>query len=599
MLQVSKLTKVFGDKILFEEVTFSMIRGERLGLIGRNGSGKSTIFKLILGLEHPDDGSILLPKGYRVGHLAQHLEFTEPTILAEACLGLPEEERDQEYRAEVILQGLGFTEADFNRAPAEFSGGFQIRLNLAKLLLSEPNLLLLDEPTNYLDILSVRWLSQFLKSWKGELILITHDRLFMDQVTTHTMLIHRASVRKIQGGTEKLYQQVAVDEEVYEKTRVNEAKKRRDLEEFISRFRAQASKAALVQSKIKALERMGEKEELADIESLSFEFREAEFSGKIIADIKDLHFNYPQGPTLIKNLALTINKGDRIGIIGKNGKGKSTLLRLLAGELSPTSGAVSINQHTRLGYFGQTNIARLSPKLTVEEEIESANPTLHRTAVRSICGTMMFSGDDALKKISVLSGGEKSRVLLGRILALKTNLLLLDEPTNHLDMESIESLLQSLKNYGGAVVLVTHSELLLKELTSKLIVFQGDAPKVMLHGYDYFLEAEGWEEEIDASKSGSLQKPSSSGSKKSPQQIAFRNLRSVERKISATEDRISRLELELRATEAALEKATVEQKIDEIGDIAVRLGEISQSIEENFEELSRLTQEQTKLKEMI
>lgn len=597
MLQVSGLTKVYGDQLLFEDVTFGMVRGERLGLVGRNGSGKSTLFRLILGSDTPDDGTILLPRGYRVGHLAQHLHFTEGSILEEVCLGLPEEERDQEYRAEIILQGLGFAEADFAKPPAVFSGGFQIRLNLAKLLLSEPNLLLLDEPTNYLDIVSVRWLTAFLRAWKGELIIISHDRAFMDAVTTHTMLIHRGKVRKIAGGTEKLYAQVAVDEEVYEKTRQNEAKKRKELEEFITRFRAQASKAALVQSKIKALERMGEKEELAAISNLEFEFRTAPFEGKIMVEGQQLNFNYPQGPTLIKDLSLTVNKGDRIGIIGKNGKGKSTLLKLLAGEMPPISGSVGFNQHTRIGYFGQTNIDRLNQSYTVEEEIDHANPALGRTAVRSICGTMMFSGDDALKKISVLSGGEKSRVLLGKILALKTNLLLLDEPTNHLDMQSIDSLLGSLKNYQGAVLLVTHSELLLRELANKLVIFDGDSPRVLLHGYDYFLEQGGWgdEQALSDSRAASEKKVRENTDRRSPQEMLARKARTLDRKIAAAEEKITGLEAQQKACEAELESATVAQDMDKVGEVAVRLGEISQAIDETFSDLEKLSDERRNL----
>lgn len=495
MLYASGLTKSYGTRTLFDDVSFSMRPGERLGLIGRNGSGKSTLFKLILGEEQPDDGELTTPKGYTIGHLAQHLEFTKETVLEEACMGLPPDERDQEYRAEIILAGLGFSEEDTIESPHRFSGGFQIRINLAKLILSEPNLLLLDEPTNYLDILSMRWLASFLKSWKGELIIISHDRSFMDSVTTDTMLIHRGGIRKISGGTEKLYSRIEQDEEIYEKTRINEEKKRKDLEIFINRFRAKASKASLVQSKIKALERMGQKDALQDEDVLDFDFCPAPFIGKVMSEIKEISFAYPDGAKLIDNLSLTIGNRDRIGIIGKNGKGKSTLLRLLGGEITPSNGEISFSPNAKLGYFGQTNISRLSPNLTVEQEISNANSELHRTKVRAICGTMMFSGDDALKKISVLSGGEKSRVLLGKILAQPTNLLLLDEPTNHLDMESIEALIETLKDYQGSVLIVTHSELILRSLVTKLIVFQGSGPKLFEHEYDYFLEKEGWQDE--------------------------------------------------------------------------------------------------------
>lgn len=494
MIKVQNLTKYFGEQLLFDSVSFSLSRGERVGLVGRNGSGKSTLFKLLRDEEHPDEGQIVIPKGYKIGHLAQHLKFTEDTILEEACLGLPPGREDEAYKAEIILSGLGFSEDDMYLPPSHFSGGFQIRINLAKVLLSEPNLLLLDEPTNYLDIVSALWLTEFLRNWKNEMIIISHDRDFMDNVTTHTMIIHRKKMKKIQGGTEKLYEQIIQDEEIYEKTRLNEDKKRKDLEQFISRFRAKASKATLVQSRVKMLERMGQKEELQDEETLDFFFTEAPFHGRFLLEAQKLTFGYPDSPDLIKNLSIHVSKTDRIGIIGKNGKGKSTLLRLLAGELQPATGEAKISSNTQVGFFGQTNIDRLTPSLTVEEEITAVNPNLSRTRIRGICGTMMFSGDNALKKNSVLSGGEKSRVLLGKILATPTNLLLLDEPTNHLDMESIEALVESLKEYNGGVILVTHSELLLRALATRLIVFQGDKPFVFEGPYDYFLEKIGWDE---------------------------------------------------------------------------------------------------------
>lgn len=599
MIQASGLSKTYGDRTLFEDVTFSLVSGERLGLVGRNGCGKSTLFRLILDMESPDSGTIVFPRGYRVGHLAQHLEFHEENIIKEVCLGLPEDERDQEYRGEIMLAGLGFSEEDMLKPASMFSGGFQIRLNLAKLLLSEPNLLLLDEPTNYLDIVSMRWLTGFLRSWKNEMILISHDRLFMDSVTTHTMIIHRGGVRKIPGGTEKLYNQIVQDEEIYEKTRVNEDKKRRDLELFINRFRAQASKAAQVQSKIKSLEKMGKKEELNAEDSLDFRFCEAPFPGKQVLEVDKLSFGYPGGPVLINDLSLNISKQDRIGIIGKNGKGKSTLLRLFGGELQPTSGKINLNQNASLGYFGQTNIARLSPNLTVEEEVSSANLRLHRTKVRAICGTMMFEGDDAEKKVSVLSGGEKSRVLLGRILALPTNFLLLDEPTNHLDMDAIESLIESLKEYQGAVVIVTHSELILRELATRLIVFQGDTPEVLNDGYGYFLEKVGWGDEDEISSQGGkkpkAQAPSAPAAQRAEQKDLSKTLRQLERQIQAAEEKICSSEEELKKVEADLAEASDSSDIQKITRLSFRVKELQEQIEARFSELEELSSRKSKL----
>jgi ATP-binding cassette subfamily F protein 3 len=590
MLKVVNLTKSYGTRYLFEEVSFSLTPGERLGLVGRNGCGKSTLFRLILGQESPDDGEIVVPRGYRIGHLQQHLEFHEDTILKEVCLGLREEERDQEYRGEILLAGLGFSEEDFSKPPAAFSGGFQIRLNLVKLLLSEPNLLLLDEPTNYLDIVSMRWLSEFLCEWSGELIIISHDRLFMDSVTTDTMLIHRGSIRKMPGGTQKLYEQIALDEEIYEKTRVNENKKRKELEAVINRFKAKASKAAMAQSKMKELERMGQKEELQDIASLDFRFNEAPFPGKTVAEVKNLSFGYAEHDPLIRNLSFTIGKRDRIGIIGKNGKGKSTLLRLLANELQPSTGEINTSPNAQLGYFGQTNIARLSPELTVEGEVNSANPKLHRTAVRAICGTMMFSGDEALKKVSVLSGGEKSRVLLGKILALPTNFLLLDEPTNHLDMESIESLIESLKEYEGAVVIVTHSELILRELATRLVVFQEGFPKVWEHGYDYFLEKEGWGPESHVSGATPPAQPSQRKEISNSADANSKQQKKLARKVAAIEEVICKLELEERTIQAALAEASTKSDINALMDLSKRLNTVQAEIERNFNELEVLSQ---------
>lgn len=585
MLQISGLTKSYGERVLLDNVSFNLRKGERLGLVGRNGCGKSTLFRMILGEEHPDTGSIVFPKDYTVGHLAQHLEFHQPNILQEACLGLPEHERHEEYRAEIILGGLGFSLEDMTKPASAFSGGFQIRLNLAKLLLSQPNLLLLDEPTNYLDIVSIKWLTEFLRSWDDELVIISHDRVFMDSVTTDSMLIHRGTIKKMPGNTEKLYTQVLQDEEIYEKTRQNEQKKRKELEVFIDRFRAKASKASVVQSRVKALARMEDKQQLSEEDTLDFYFSEAPFPGKRMATIQDVSFNYPDGPTLISDLSLTIGARDRICIVGKNGKGKSTLLRIIAEDLKPTSGDVQYSPNTKIGYFGQTNISRLNAKSTIEEEIESANIQLHRTRVRAICGTMMFEGDDALKKISVLSGGEKSRVLLGKILATQTNMLLLDEPTNHLDMDSIEALLESLKNYNGAVIIVTHSELLLSELATRLIVFRGDKPELFEHDYQYFLDSVGWDEEdtMTASMSSVAPKKADGGAKVSQKQI-----KQMQKKVSTAEKKLETVEKDLKTSEQLLAKASSTGDVTQIATLAIKIKDQKRMVDEAYSDLEKV-----------
>jgi ATP-binding cassette subfamily F protein 3 len=581
VIKISRLSKSYFARDLFTDVTLQMNAGERLGLVGRNGHGKSTLFKLILGQEEPDSGEITMPRNYRIGHLEQHLRFTQPTILEEAALGLPEEESHSSYKVEAVLFGLGFSRDDLEKPPREFSGGFQIRINLAKLLLSEPNLLLLDEPTNYLDITSVRWVAGFLSSFKGELMLISHDRGFMDSVITHTAIIHRGKIRKFEGGTAGAYAQMLTEDEVHEKTRANEERKRAHAEAFINRFRAQASKAKMVQSRIKMLERLPKLDELADIESLDFEFRYAPVGGKRLLDARGISFGYSPDHLLFHDLNLTIGARDRFGVIGKNGKGKSTLLNVLSGGLKPASGEIQAHPDVRLGYFGQTNIQRLNPNWTIEEEIEGANSALTRTEVRNICGAMMFGGDLALKKVSVLSGGEKSRALLGKILARPSNLLLLDEPNNHLDMESIDALTETLEAFPGALLIVTHNERILRALAVKLIVFHRGKVDVLDSGYDEFLEKIGWEDE---SENGAAQK-------KPPARNDYQEKKERERAERREKTRIEKLEARILKSEAELkqyhEQLAVEasrNNLAQLNDLTRKISQLTHDIEDLYRE---------------
>jgi ATP-binding cassette, subfamily F, member 3 len=581
MIKINQLSKSYFARELFTDVSLQMNAGERLGLVGRNGHGKSTLLKLILGQEEPDSGEITIPRNYRIGHLEQHLHFTAPTILAETALGLPEDESHSIYKAEAILFGLGFSAADLEKAPGEFSGGFQIRINLAKLLVSEPNLLLLDEPTNYLDITSVRWIARFLAKFNGELIVISHDRDFMDNVTTHTAVIHRQKIRKFEGGTAKAYAQIVMEDEIHEKTRANEDSKRAHAEAFINRFRAQASKARMVQSRIKMLEKMPKLDQLAEIESLDFEFRHAPFAAKTLLEARDISFGYTPGNLLFQQLDLSVNRRDRIAVVGNNGKGKSTLLNVLSGGLQPLTGELKAHPDMKLGYFGQTNILRLNAKLTIEQEIEHSNPKLTRTQVRNICGTMMFGGDLALKKISVLSGGEKSRTLLGKILAQPSNLLLLDEPNNHLDMESIEALIESLQNFPGALLIVTHNERILRTLATKLVVFHRGRVDVFNTGYDEFLEKIGWEDETGAN-----------GAQKQPTSRNNYNEKKEREKAARRENaRMAKLEAQIVKSENVLkeyhEQLVIEanrNNVAQINDLSKKISEIKQEVDNLYRE---------------
>jgi len=600
VIQVSNLSKAYGTQVVFDDVGFTVNAGERIGLVGRNGSGKTTLLRMITGEAKPDAGAISIPNNYRVGYLSQHLQFKKNTVLKEACLGLPpvEDGRDESYKAEAVLMGLGFSIEDFSRQPLDLSGGFQVRLNLAKLLVSEPNLLLLDEPTNYLDIVSIRWLTRFLKEWKGELVLITHDREFMDRVTTHTMGIHRNKMRKMAGPTDKYYLQILTEEEVYEQTRLNEEKKRTETEQFINRFRAQATRARLVQSKIKSLQRHERLEKMSTIKDLEFEFVAAPFTGKCLLDAKNISFAFtPEGPPLIDGLNLTVGKKDRIAVIGKNGKGKTTLLNLLAGELQPLTGEVNHHSQLRLAYFGQTNIQRLSPEKTVEEEILDVQPTYNRGAARKVCGIMMFEGNSALKKVSVLSGGEKSRVLLGKLIVSPANLLLLDEPTNHLDMESVDSLLAAIDAFKGAVVIVTHSEMILSAIASRLIVFDEGKVTLFEGTYQDFLDRGGWKDEVLPVRSVQHSGQKGNGTRrKDLKRMKAEVINNRSRALSPLQSRISKVEEEITLLEQGLgqdTQALIDASVKGDGEsIRLLTGSIHESrkkIDARFDELEMLT----------
>ncbi|MBI5055776.1 MAG: ATP-binding cassette domain-containing protein [Nitrospirae bacterium] len=600
MIQISNLEKSYGRQVLFDKIGFIINPGERVGLVGRNGHGKTTLFRLILGQEHQDSGTISIPNGYRIGHLSQHIRFTEESVLKEACLSLPkyEDGRDESYKAEAILMGLGFSVEDLVLSPAQLSGGYQVRLNLAKVLVSDPNLLLLDEPTNYLDIVSLRWLVQFLRSWRKELMIITHDRSIMDSVTTHTMAIHRCGVRKIAGPTENVYQQLMLEEEIYEKTRVNDEKKRAEIEQFINRFRAKATKAKAVQSRVKALQKKEKLEKLSDTKNLDFSFNSAPFSSKQLMEVKDLYFGYKFGEPLIDRLSFFVGKKDRIAIIGKNGKGKTTLLNLLAGELTPLSGEVRCHNDLKFAYFGQTNINRLDPQKTIEEEIMDAHPDHSRGPARAICGIMMFPKDDALKKISVLSGGEKSRVLLGKLLVSPANMLLLDEPTNHLDMESTDSLVEAIEDFSGAVVIVTHSEMILHAIATRLIIFDGGKATLFEGTYQDFLDRVGWSNEAPPTPRDTKTNGGKAVDKKLRRRLRAELVNEKSRTLSALQKRSAEIEREIVSLEAIVEQsnkdimdASAKGDGDTIKKLSKTLHDSQSKIDSLFSELERLQTE--------
>ena len=600
MIQVQNISKNFASQELFNNLSFKLNAGTRVGLVGRNGSGKSTLFKMILEEETPDSGDIIIPKNYKIGTLKQHLEFSESTLREEAALALSEEMKYDVYRVEKILFGLGFTHNDLESNPLSFSGGYQIRINLAKLLVTEPNLLLLDEPTNYLDIVSLRWLKNFLRAFEGELILITHNRDFMDSVCTHTMGLVRKDIEIIQGDTHKFYDQLSANDELYAKQKVAQDKKVKELEEFIAKNKARASTASLAQSKVKQLEKMDLMNDLAFDNTLAFDFNFKETPSKIMLEVDKLAFGYTAENILFKDISFNITKGECLGIIGKNGKGKSTLLNTLAGELKQLSGTVRSHPSIEFAHVGQTNIARLHESATVTDEIHSANTKLSTQVIRSICGAMMFSGDAADKKVSLLSGGEKSRVMLGQILARNVNLLFLDEPTNHLDMDSIEALTNAIKNFDGAVIIVTHSEELLRRVCDRLVIFARDGAEYFDGGYDEFLEKIGWEEDEVEEKAKAAPKSTSKENKKLKAELVRQRNKitsPLKKKVEKLETKIMKLEELLETQHKELIEASNIGDSSTLMELSKTVSETEKEVERMFEEFEELSMELEEINE--
>ena len=593
MIQLTNLAKSFGGQTLFNDVNLKLSHGQKIGFVGRNGSGKSTLFKIILGEESYDSGDVSIPKNYMIGTLKQHLVFTEKTVREECALVLPEDEQWNFYKIEKLLFGLGFSEEDLDKDPLSFSGGYQIRINLVKLLATEPNMLLLDEPTNYLDIISLRWLKSFINEFEGEVILITHDRDFMDSVTTHTMGVHRKGLRLVAGDSHKYYSTLEMEDETYEKTKANQDKKRKELEEFVARNKARASTAALAQSKQKELDKMDDMEDLHHDATLSFNFNYSDTPAKILLRAENLGFGYNPDEPLFQGVTFALEKGKRLAIIGKNGKGKSTLLNYIAGELPHQQGTLEFHPSTKFAHFGQTNIERLDVKATIIDEISSVSKDIGFAEVRSICGRMMFSGDLAEKKIEVLSGGERSRVMLGKIIGTPANLLFLDEPTNHLDMQSIDALADAIEAFEGSLIMVTHSEMLLRRLADALIIFHKGGAEYFDGTYDEFLEKIGWEEEEGSAPK--KKKPKINHKERKKLRKAVTQERNEVRKpftkeIKLCEEKLEVAEAKLAAKNEELEKASTSGDNAAMMELSKEVGLVQQEVDALFERLEIATE---------
>jgi ATP-binding cassette subfamily F protein 3 len=529
MIQLQSLTKGFAERVLLDSVTWQVGDRDRVGLCGPNGAGKTTLLRMLAGLDQPDAGTVLKPNALTVGYLPQdglshsgRSVFDEASVALKPLLDMKAEMHDLERRlgdesvaaeahdallhryselqdrfriadgyhlelkVATVLRGLGFELADFTNLTDHLSGGWQMRLALAKLLLGQPGLLLLDEPTNHLDLEARNWLESYLAAYPHSVILVSHDRYFLDAVVSR---IADLSLRTITDYHCNYSQYLVQREERMQ--RLREAKKRQDeeiarVQEFIDRFRYKATKAAQVQSRVKMLEKIERIEVPPDRKRIHFQFPPAPKSGRTVLELNGARKAYGD-KLVLADVNLLIERGDRIALVGHNGAGKSTLMRLLSGQEPPDRGERTEGHQVVMQYFAQDEATRLDPSLTVYETLAAGSPDMMIPAIRNILGGFLFSGDDVYKKAAVLSGGERTRLAVARMLLRPSNTLLLDEPTNHLDLDSKEVLLDALVDYGGTLVFVSHDRYFVERLATKIVEI-GDEKALLYPGtYAEFL----------------------------------------------------------------------------------------------------------------
>jgi ATP-binding cassette subfamily F protein 3 len=507
MIAINNLTFEIGARALYDEANWHIKPGEKIGLIGANGTGKTTLLKIIVGEYKPTSGTVSMSKDIAIGYLNQDLlsYSSDKNILHVAMeaferqnqlhdeieLLLQKLETDYsedllhklsdkqhefevldgyniEYKAHEILAGLGFSESDTHRKLSEFSGGWRMRVMLAKILLQTPDILLLDEPTNHLDLPSIQWLEEYLKAFEGAIVIVSHDRWFLDRVINRTVEARKGKLTVYAGNYSFYLEEKALREEVQRGEFKNQQSKIKQEERLIERFRAKASKAKMAQSRIKALDRMERVEDVDDDNpTVNFSFRFSKQSGRHVVTLEDISKSYP-GIEILSHTDALIEKGDKIALIGANGKGKSTLLRIIAGADRDFTGKRETGHNVTQTFFAQHQLEALHLENTALQELQSFAPKHTETELRTILGSFLFTGDDVFKKIKVLSGGEKSRVALAKALTADANFLVLDEPTNHLDMQSVNILIQALQQYEGTLIVVSHDRYFLDNVANKI-----------------------------------------------------------------------------------------------------------------------------------
>lgn len=595
MFAAENLTVDFTGTPLFEDISFLINPKEKIALVGKNGAGKSTLLKIFAGLQQPSHGRVVLPKNATIGYLPQHLLVKdEKTVLDEVKsafsnlidtqklldklteeLASRTDYESQEYNdlieavamynerltlmgaanmmgeIEKTLLGLGFLRSDFERNTSEFSGGWRMRIELAKILLSHPDILLLDEPTNHLDIESIQWLEQFLATNSGALLLVSHDRAFLDAVTSRTIEISLGRIYDYKANYSKYLELRAEQREQQLRAFENQQKMIADTEDFIERFRYKATKAVQVQSRIKQLEKLQRIEvDEEDNSALRLKFPPAPHSGVLPVDIEGLVKRY-DSLLVLDGIDMQISRGEKVAFVGKNGEGKSTLVKCIMNEVE-FSGKLKLGHGVKIGYFAQNQASLLDENLTVFETIDFAAVGDIRTKIRDILGAFMFGGAASDKKVKVLSGGERSRLAMIKLLLEPANLLILDEPTNHLDMRSKDVLKEAIKAFDGTVILVSHDRDFLDGLVTKVYEFANHKAKLHLGGIKEFLEEKKIENLNEIERRTAVVNIKSADNTPSDNKLAYEARKELSRKIKKIERNVADTEVEIEKLEGDL-----------------------------------------------
>jgi len=645
MISIEGLSVEFGGNPLFDDITYVINKKDRIALVGKNGAGKSTMLKIIAGLQQPTSGTVNIPKDMTIGYLPQQMQISDSrTVMKEAEQAfahifelqsridrmnrelsnrtdydsqdyhdLIERVTDANeqltmigtanYQAEIekTLMGLGFVREDFDRPTSEFSGGWRMRIELAKLLLQRPDVLLLDEPTNHLDIESIQWLENFLATRANAVVLVSHDRAFIDAVTTRTIEISLGRIYDYKVNYSKYVQLRAERLEQQQRAFENQQKQIQDTEAFIERFRYKATKAVQVQSRIKQLEKIDRIEvDEVDTSRLNLKFPPAPRSGDFPVIAQGVGKTYGNH-VVFANADFTIRRGEKVAFVGKNGEGKSTLVKCIMGEID-YDGTLKIGHNVKIGYFAQNQAQLLDENLTVFDTIDRVAVGDIRTKIRDILGAFMFGGEASDKKVKVLSGGEKTRLAMIRLLLEPVNLLILDEPTNHLDMKTKDILKQAIKDFNGTVIVVSHDREFLDGLVDKVYEFGNKRIKEHLGGIYDFLQRKKMETLQDLERNNNVGSKSVSNNSEdkeiSETKLSYeerkelqRQIKRLEKAIADNEKRVEQIEAEIQSVEEQLaspEGASDTQLYEKHGALKKALDEVMENWTEHSEQLEKL-----------